>query len=63
MLSDTVSVLSMIEPFMRIINSPDILNHAHHSHKIAPALHNLFEKTHAENTNDNQNKEITKINK
>ena len=63
MLSDTVSVLSMIEPFIRIINSPDILNHAHHSHKIAPALHNLFEKTHTENTHDNHNKEIIKINK
>jgi len=61
MLSDTVTVLSMIEPFMRIINSPDILNHAH-SHRIAPALHNLFEKPHTENAN-NHNKEITKINK
>jgi len=63
MLSDTVSVLSMIEPFMRIINSPDILNHAHHSHKIAPVLHSLLEKNQSDNTNDNHNKEITKINK
>ena len=56
MLSDTVSVLSMIEPFMRIINSPDILNHAHHSHKIAPVLHSLLEKNQSDNTNDNHNK-------
>jgi len=61
MLSDTVSVFSMIEPFMRIINSPNILSHAH-SHRIAPALHNLFEKPLTENTHDH-NKEITKINK